>query len=128
MCRVQRNLLRIEEYLSAAHLRLNGVYIENLSWDNCFDRYDREHTFFYADPPYLDTAGYGIDFPLDQYELLSEKMKSCKGKVMLSINDHKKIREIFNGFNIETTSLTYSLSRDIEAKSKKSDELIIMNY
>ena len=47
---------------------------------------------------------------------------------MLSINDHKKIREIFNGFNIETTSLTYSLSRDIEAKSKKSDELIIMNY
>lgn len=35
---------------------------------------------FYADPPYLDTAGYGIDFPLDQYELLSEKMKSCKGR------------------------------------------------
>ncbi len=51
------NLLRIEEDLSAAHLRLNGVFIENDSWDKCFDRYDREHTFFYADPPYLDMAG-----------------------------------------------------------------------
>ncbi|MEQ1260501.1 DNA adenine methylase [Acinetobacter pittii] len=122
------NLLRIEEYLSAAHLRLNGVYIENQTWDVCFDKYDREHTFFYADPPYLDTAGYGIDFPLDQYELLAEKMKNCKGKVMLSINDHEKIREIFKRFNFEVTSINYSVGRDLAAKSKKSNELIIMNY
>lgn len=122
------NLLRIEEDLSAAHLRLNGVFIENDSWDKCFDRYDREHTFFYADPPYLDTAGYGVDFPLDQYKLLAEKMKSCKGKVMLSINDHPKIKEIFEGFNIHTTSLSYSIGRDTASKKKTSSELIIMNY
>lgn len=83
---------------------------------------------FYADPPYLDTAGYGVDFPLDQYELLSEKMKTCKGKVMLSINDHEKIREIFKGFNFACTSINYSVGRDLAAKSKKSNELIIMNY
>lgn len=47
------NLLRIEENLSMAHLRLNGVFVENLSWEKCFDRYDREHTFFYADPPFV---------------------------------------------------------------------------
>lgn len=122
------NLLRIEEDLSAAHLRLNGVFIENLTWDNCFDRYDREHTFFYADPPYLDTAGYGIDFPIEQYKLLANKMKKCKGKVMLSINDHPLIREIFDGFRMESTSLKYSIGRDKAAKQKTSDELIIMNY
>ncbi|ENV09529.1 hypothetical protein F966_02187 [Acinetobacter higginsii] len=122
------NLLRIEEDLSAAHLRLNGVFIENLTWDNCFDRYDREHTFFYADPPYLDTAGYGIDFPLEQYYLLAEKIKNCKGKVMVSLNDHPKIREIFNGFRIETTSINYSIGRDVSSKKKTSGELIIMNY
>lgn len=122
------NLLRIEEFLSSAHLRLNGVYIENLSWDICFDKYDREHTFFYADPPYLDTAGYGIDFPLDQYHLLAEKMKNCKSNVMLSINDHELIRTIFADFRIETTNITYSVGRDLKSKSKKSDELIIMNY
>lgn len=46
------NLLRIEETLSAAHLRLAGVNVENLSWEACIDRYDRPHTLFYCDPPY----------------------------------------------------------------------------
>lgn len=42
------NLLRIEEGLSAAHLRLaGGTTIENLPWKECIERYDRPHTFFY---------------------------------------------------------------------------------
>lgn len=47
------NLLRIEESLSAAHLRMaSGTTIENQRWYDCLARYDRPHTFFYADPPY----------------------------------------------------------------------------
>lgn len=46
--------------LKAAKDRLKGVYIE--SWDRCFKRYDREHTFFYAAPPYWQTAGYDQSF------------------------------------------------------------------
>ncbi|MFC3873258.1 MULTISPECIES: hypothetical protein [Neisseria] len=44
--------------LKAAQQRLNGVYIENEPWEKCFKRYDREHIFFYADPPYWQLAGY----------------------------------------------------------------------
>jgi len=51
------NLLRLEESLSAAHLRLHGAYIERLDWKDCLRRYDRAHTFFYLDPPHLHTAG-----------------------------------------------------------------------
>jgi DNA adenine methylase len=40
------NLLRIEETLSAAHLRLASTYVENLSWHEVVDKYDRPHTFF----------------------------------------------------------------------------------
>ena len=69
-----------------------------------------------------------MDFPLEQYELLAYKMATCKGKVMLSINDHPKIREMFKQFRIETASINYSVGRDISSKSKKSEELIIMNY
>lgn len=47
---------------------------------------------------------------------------------MLSINDHEKIREIFKDFNFAVTSINYSVGRDLAAKSKKSSELIIMNY
>ncbi len=47
---------------------------------------------------------------------------------MLSINDHPKIKEIFEDFNIHTTSLSYSIGRDTASKKKTSSELIIMNY
>ncbi|MFX5476576.1 DNA adenine methylase, partial [Acinetobacter baumannii] len=33
------NLLRIEEALSAAHLRLSNTYIEHLTWQDCMKRY-----------------------------------------------------------------------------------------
>ena len=60
-------------------------------------RYDRGHTFFYCDPPYWQTEGYGVPFEFDQYEQLAEFMRSCKGKVMVSINDHPDIRACFEG-------------------------------
>ena len=64
------NLLRIEENLSDAHIRMAGTYIEHLSWLDCFKRYDRPHTFFYADPPYWELTGYNIEFGLDQFSYL----------------------------------------------------------
>ncbi|UVS96704.1 DNA adenine methylase [Burkholderia glumae] len=45
------NLLRIEEELSAAHLRLSSAHVERLDWLACIERYDRPRTFFYLDPP-----------------------------------------------------------------------------
>lgn len=99
---------QIEVKLKAAKDRLKGVYIENESWDRCFKRYDREHTFFYADPPYWQTAGYDQSFGWEQYELLAKVMAESKGKVMLSINDHPDIRELFKDFRITQLELAYT--------------------
>ena len=49
------NLLRLEEDLSAAHLRLSRTYIESLDWAACIQKYDREHSLIYCDPPYWGT-------------------------------------------------------------------------
>ena len=38
--------------------RLKNTYVENLSFEKIIDKYDRPHTFFFCDPPYVDTAGY----------------------------------------------------------------------
>ncbi|SEJ50244.1 D12 class N6 adenine-specific DNA methyltransferase [Azotobacter beijerinckii] len=51
------NLLRLEETLSAAHLRLSNVYIEHLPWQDCLRRYDREHTLFLHGPAVLGDGG-----------------------------------------------------------------------
>ncbi|WP_028535621.1 DNA adenine methylase [Paludibacterium yongneupense] len=121
------NLCRIEENLSAAHLRLSGTYIEHLSWQDCLKRYDRAHTFFYADPPYWQTEGYGIDFGFEQYEQLAQSMRTCKGKAMVSINDHPDIRRVFNGFWMEGVDIKYSTA-NAHGTPEISKELVITNW
>lgn len=122
------NLLRIEESLSAAHLRLAGVNIENLRWDVCIERYDRPHTFFYCDPPYWQTEGYGVDFPFENYERMAAFMGSCKGKIMVSINDHPDIRRAFAGLAMLEIGIKYSLNNAGSAKPQASRELVITNW
>ncbi len=122
------NLLRIEENLSAAWQRLAGTYVENLSWLDCAQRYDRAHTFFYMDPPYWQTAGYGVDFPFEQYERIAEFMRTCKGKVMVSINDHPDIRAAFDGFHFEHLDIRYTTTNQRHGQADVSGELVIMNW
>ena len=122
------NLLRIEENLSAAWQRLSGTYVENLPWLECAERYDRVHTFHYMDPPYWQTTGYGVDFPFENYERMADFMRRCKGKVMVSINDHPDIRRVFEGFHFETLDIRYCSTNQRQGKAEISGELVIMNW
>lgn len=122
------NLCRIEENLSAAHLRLaGGTNIENLSWQECFKRYDRAHTLFYADPPYWQTEGYGVAFGFEQYEALAEAMRTAKGRFMVSINDHPDIRRAFDGLQMLELGIKYSVNNN-QGAPQESRELVITNW
>lgn len=120
------NLLRIEENLSAAHLRLARAYIERLDWASCVERYDRAHTLFYADPPYWQTEGYGVPFPWEQYERLAERMAGLKGKLILSINDHPDIRRCFSRFQVEELEIDYTVGGGANRAARR--ELIIYSW
>ncbi|WP_432721216.1 DNA adenine methylase [Jeongeupia wiesaeckerbachi] len=123
------NLCRIEESLSAAHLRLSGVYVEHGSWRDVMSRYDRPHTLFYCDPPYWETEGYGVPWEFNHYTRLAEFMRSCQGRVLVSINDHPAIREAFAGFWMERLDLKYSVGRAQEgAERAVFGELVIANW
>jgi len=122
------NLLRIKENLSAAWQRLSGTYVENLPWLECTERYDRAYTFHYMDPPYWQTAGYGMNFSFENYERIADFMRRCKGKVMVSINDHPDIRKVFEGFHVETVDIRYSNTNQRVAAPGAVSELILMNW
>ncbi|HGM7922701.1 TPA: DNA adenine methylase [Pseudomonas aeruginosa] len=122
------NLLRIEENLSAVWQRLAGTYVENLPWLECVERYDRPHTFHYMDPPYWQTEGYGVDFPFEEYERMADFMRRCKGKVMVSINDHPDIRRVFEGFHMERLDIRYSNTNQRQGSTEVTGELVIMNW
>lgn len=119
------NLLRIEEQLSAAHLRLSQVTIEQLDWHACIKRYDRPHTLFYMDPPYWQTEGYGVPFDLPEYTKLADAMRTMKGKAVLSVNDHPDMRQAFAGLTIKRVSLVYSVAR--QGRTPRG-ELIVRNW
>ena len=122
------NLCRIKESLTAARERLAGTVIENLSWQTCLARYDRAHTFFYADPPYWQVEGYGVPFEFDQYETMSEQMRTIKGKMMVSINDHPDIRRAFAGHHFHDLKIKYSAGNNHCGTPKESTELVITNW
>jgi len=120
------NLLRLEETLSAAHLRLASTYVERLDWRECIRRYDRPHTLFYMDPPYWQTEGYGVPFPWAEYVAMAETLRTIKGRAIVSINDHPDIRECFKGFQMDEVPITYTVGGG--AKGADRTELLIYSW
>ncbi len=117
------NLLRIEEEMSAIHLRLSQVRIENLPALELIKRYDRPDTFFYCDPPYHGHPDYKHNMTPKDYDRIARILSDIKGRFILSINDHPDMREVFKGFNIKPVSLLYSVGK----KPTKGKKLIISN-
>ena len=61
------------------------------------------------------------------YERMADFMGRCKGRVMVSINDHPDIRKVFEGFHFETTETRYTTANQRQEGAEVTGELIIMN-
>lgn len=121
------NLLRIEEELTEAHLRLSRVYIENLPYHELIKRYDSADTFLYVDPPYWNCEDdYGKNlFDKNDFTTLRDTLNNCSGKWLVSINDAPEIRALFKGHAIQEVATSYSIARQL---NKPVKELLISNY
>ncbi|WP_438391710.1 DNA adenine methylase [Caballeronia sp. DA-9] len=120
------NLLRLEETLSAAHLRLSGAYVENLDWQTCVAKYDRTHTFMYLDPPFWETEGYSRPFAFEEYGQMADILKRLKGRAIVSLNDHPEMRRLFTDFQQETVDVRYTAGG--RGSSVRRTELIIYSW
>jgi len=122
------DMTKLKPMLEDVHERLSCVTIENLDWLDFINRYDRETTVFYLDPPYFGNEndyGKGL-FNRDQFALMAERLAQLKGRFILSINDRPQIRDLFAAFHIEKASCTYSIDRN--NKNFQARELIISNH
>lgn len=116
-----------KETLNDIRERLKNTYVENLSFEKIIDKYDREKTFFFCDPPYFEASGYDNKFGEEEHIILRDKLKGLSGKFLLTINDHDKVREWYQGFNIREVDVNYSVSKESKGRGKYK-ELIITNY
>lgn len=118
------DITQIASHLEAAHERLSGVVFENLDWAEIIQRYDGKNTLFYLDPPYFgNEKDYGSAFSRDQFANMAELLANIKGEFILSINDCKEIRELFDWAVLDEVRLSYTVSKD--ATAVKAAELII---
>ena len=121
------NLNRLGPILEDVHERLASVVIENLSWQNFIERYDRPDALFYMDPPYYGCeTDYGAHvFSRDQFNVMAEHLAGIKGWFIVSLNDKPEVREIFSAFNIMDVGLTYTIHG---GAGSAVGELIITNH
>ncbi len=122
--------------LEFINVRLKKTQIECLPYYDVINRYDKENTLFYVDPPYFGREHYyktkTVSFEFNDHEKLCEMLKAIKGKFALSYYEHPKIREMYNGFNIITKEVakpSAGITRLRKARKKpRATELLIMNY
>jgi DNA adenine methylase len=122
------NLLTIETTIENAWQRLAQVQIECKDFRDLIPRYDRPHTFFFMDPPYWCIPGYKYDFEEKDFIDLANILQNIKGKFLMTINDTPEVRSIFGQFNIQETTLKYSMSTKAKSRAKTRTELLISNY
>lgn len=119
------NLERIPEIIAQAHARLARVQIESLPYEQVLERYDRATTIFYLDPPYWERKLYKFNFTEPQFIDLERRLRTIKGKFILSLDDRPEVRKLFSKFQMQTVDLAYTAKRDTKTRHK---ELLITNF
>ncbi|MCI0506732.1 MAG: DNA adenine methylase [Gammaproteobacteria bacterium] len=87
----------LKERITPVHARLQTVIIENLDWRKCIERYDRQTTVMYLDPPYPDN---GVNYAhnirsWDEHKELADCLQKTQCKWILSSYDITKIHELY---------------------------------
>lgn len=114
--------------LYAASNRLQETVIENKDFESLIKQYDRPDTFFYLDPPYVETEGhYMVEFPKEDHIRLYNCLKEIKGYFLLSYNDCEFIKELYKDYTIVERSRANSLAHRYNPGSEFR-ELLIANY
>lgn len=102
--------------------RLSSVVIHNEDYKKVIHEYDSPNTFFYLDPPYEDTGKTLTQYSDIDFDEMADILSSIKGRFLMSVNNSRRIRDLFGRFNIKKATTQYKL------KKRTITELLISNY
>lgn len=112
-CQTFRN---ITDSLNEISKRLKYVIFEDLDYRECLNKYDSPDTFFYCDPPYLNTRDYygkGCFNEEDHYRL-AEILHNIKGQAMITHYKNNVYDGLYEGwqrYEYETFKASYGLTK-----------------
>ena len=117
--------------IDKACARLQKVVVENKDFEKLIRQYDRPVSFFYCDPPYVDTEDYysNITFGRGGHERLRDTLLSVQGKFLLSYNDHRLVWEMYDrpGIYIERVTRLNNMKQRYDGGAQ-FPELFVSNY
>lgn len=121
----------LRQRIGPIHKRLSTVIIENLDWRTCIDKYDRENTVMYLDPPY---PGNGVNYfhnmrDWDEHHALAERLRQTKCKWILSSYDTPEVHELFSKYPITRVESSSGMKTKKDSKERVINrEVLITNY
>lgn len=119
-----KDLQRAAARLPDVQKRLRRVLIEHKDFAALIRQYDRPDALFYCDPPYYGTEDYyTAEFTVADHVRLRDCLAGIKGKFVLSYNDCPEVRELYQGYQIDTVERQHNLKPD-----ERYRELIIRDF
>lgn len=67
-----------------------------------------------------------MPFEYAEYVAMAARLRTLKGRAIVSLNDHPDIRRAFEGFHIETVDIKYTVGGGGREAARK--ELIIFSW
>lgn len=124
-------LKTLRRRLEPIHDRLRTVIIENLDWQECVDRYDRQGTVMYIDPPYPgNKCNYSHNMrEWNAHNLLFDRLKKTKCEWILSSYDKPEIRDQFERFFINSVQSSSGMNTEKNGNTRvMNKEILITNF
>lgn len=117
--------------LEPVHQRLKTVIIENLMWQECVNRYDREKVVMYLDPPYpSNSANYKYNMrSWEDHQNLATRLAQTRCKWLLSSYNNEQVRNLYEGYHfVPIRSFSGMANKKNGSSRTLNDELIITNF
>jgi DNA adenine methylase len=93
---------KVSSLIGEAHKRLDGVVVENISYDRVFKNYDSKDTFHFIDPPYQNATNGGYKgWDEKQLTTFRREVGKLKGQWIVTLNDSPFTRELFSGCRLQ---------------------------
>ncbi len=116
----------IAESLRAFNGRMDRVAVEHLSYERCIRLYDAPDTFFFIDPPYLNSDPGAYDgWSEEQVEGLRTLLAGVKGQWLLTLDDSAFNRRVFKGCHIQAVKTYNGGVNNAKRPGTQFGELII---
>ncbi len=115
----------LRERAALVKARLETVTIEHLDWEQAIERYDGPDTFFFCDPPYLETSGYRARFVDRDHDALAARLRRIEGKFLMTNSDVPAVRSLYRGCPM--TVLRGQLAVE-HSHTRALKHLVVTNY